>query len=242
MSTSVNRLQTRTLNANGLLGDIVPSAFTLATMLRHRKMAAWLREEFDGYRSIERLPPYRCKQPVQVEVNSPSHGWAKVPINADTIAGLGCFELYDSARVLEQVYLNCKSGGGHRTGLSKDVEAVLQQELSARAVNAFNQGSEDDGWRPYMVGTDLSFFRQRDVYRQVLRTVRASIYLWCEALLECGIGGEHNSYSASERQAVEHLNEPEIFWASAMEKGDVLPVPDTRDAGFLERVLGRRDG
>ena len=44
MSTSVDHLQERTQDASDLLTDIVPSAITLATMLRHRKMAAWLRK------------------------------------------------------------------------------------------------------------------------------------------------------------------------------------------------------
>ena len=63
MSTSVDHLQERTQDASDLLTDIVPSAITLATMLRHRKMAAWLREEFDGYTDKDKAPPYRRDLP-----------------------------------------------------------------------------------------------------------------------------------------------------------------------------------
>jgi len=40
MSTSVDHLMERTQDASDLLADIIPSAITLATMLRHRQMAA----------------------------------------------------------------------------------------------------------------------------------------------------------------------------------------------------------
>ena len=43
MSTSVNHLDERTRDSSDLLEEIMPSAITLAMMLRHRKMAAWLR-------------------------------------------------------------------------------------------------------------------------------------------------------------------------------------------------------
>tara|TARA_R110000764_G_scaffold90881_1_gene173382 strand:- start:40538 stop:41263 length:726 start_codon:yes stop_codon:yes gene_type:complete len=238
MSTSINRLQERTQDGSVLIGEIVPAAFTLATMLRHRKMAVWLREEFDGYTAIELLPRYRCHQPGHVEVNSPAYGWARVPIDESTIAGLGYLDLYDSVQVLEQVFLNGKKGGGYRNVLSKDAEAVLQQELSVNTVKAFNQGRADDGWKHELVGAELAFYRNRDVYSRVLRTVRATIYLWCDALMEIGIGGDHNSYSTAERQAVEHLNAPETFWISAMETVDDLPVPDPRRVKLLGRLFG----
>ena len=52
MSTSVNHLDERTRDSADLLEEIMPSAITLAMMLRHRKMAAWLRTEFDGYQIL----------------------------------------------------------------------------------------------------------------------------------------------------------------------------------------------
>ncbi|KKL17631.1 hypothetical protein LCGC14_2483620, partial [marine sediment metagenome] len=47
MSASANHLDERTRDSGELLDDIMPSAITLAMMLRHKKMAAWLRSEFD---------------------------------------------------------------------------------------------------------------------------------------------------------------------------------------------------
>ena len=43
MSASVNHLEERTQDSAELLEEIMPSAITLAMMLRHRTMAAWLR-------------------------------------------------------------------------------------------------------------------------------------------------------------------------------------------------------
>ena len=59
MSASVNHLEERLLDERELLEGIMPSAITLAMMLRHRQMATWLRAEFDGYPEVADAPPYR---------------------------------------------------------------------------------------------------------------------------------------------------------------------------------------
>lgn len=219
MSTSVDHLQERTQDASDLLTDIVPSAITLATMLRHRKMAAWLREEFDGYADKDKAPPYRRDLPGHIVAKSPQYGWIPAPVDERQTAEYGHLDLPEGIKALEQVCLNCKKGNGHRVLLDKGDMALVQKQINLKAELAINIS--------------------REVYCRLLRTIRSAIYLWTESLTDAGMTGEHNHYSPEERKIVEHLDTPEAFWRQAMEQVDELPVPDVRELGFLERMFGR---
>ncbi|MBN7771032.1 hypothetical protein KUV44_07080 [Marinobacter daepoensis] len=219
MSTSVDHLLERTQDATDLLGDIVPSAITLATMLRHRKMAAWLREEFDGYADKDKAPPYRRDLPGHIVAKSPQYGWIPAPVNDRQTSEFGHLDLPEGIKTLEQICLNCKKGNGNRVLLEKEEMDTLQKQINLSAELAIN----------------LS----RDVYGRLLRTIRAAIHIWSDALIEAGMNGEHNHYSPEERKSVEHLDTPEAFWRLAMEQVDDLPIPDVRELGFLERMFGR---
>lgn len=219
MSTSVDHLLERTQDADDLLGDIVPSAITLATMLRHRQMAAWLRVEFDGYADIQKAPPYRLNLPGHIVAKSPQYGWIPAPVNDQQTKEFAHLDLAAGIKALEQTCLSCKKGNGNRVALDKDDLANLQKQINLTAELAIN----------------LS----REAYCRLLRTVRAAIYLWSKALLDAGVSGEHNHYTPEERKSVEHLDSPEVYWRQAMAEVDTLPVADVRELGFLERMFGR---
>lgn len=219
MSTSVDHLMERTQDAGDLLADILPSAITLATMLRHRQMAAWLRTEFDGYADIDRAPPYRLDLPGHIVAKSPQYGWIPAPVNEQQTKEYAHLNLAGGIKELEQTCLNCKKGTGNRVLLDKDDMASLQKQINLSAELAIN----------------LS----REVYCQLLRTVRATLYLWSKALHEACVSGEHNHYTPEERKKVEHLDNPEVFWRRAMTERDTLPVADVRELGFMERMFGR---
>ncbi|PSF09684.1 hypothetical protein C7H09_07590 [Marinobacter fuscus] len=219
MSTSVEHFQERSHSADELLTELIPSAITLATMLRHRKMAAWLREEFDGYADPLKAPPYRRNLPGHIVAKSPQYGWIPAPVNDQQTTDYAQRDLGDGIKVLEQVCLNCKKGNGNRILLGPDDMAILQQQINLSAELAIN----------------LS----RDVYSKLLRTVRGSLLLWAQALLQAGLTGEHNHYSPEERQSVAHLDTPEAFWRAALDQVDELPVPDVKERGFLERMFRR---
>ncbi len=154
MSTSVDHLQELTQDASDLLTDIVPSAITLATMLRHRKMAAWLREEFDGYTDKDKAPPYRRDLPGHIVAKSPQYGWIPAPVDERQTAEYGHLDLPEGIKSLEQVCLNCKKGNGHRALLDKDDMAHVQKQINLKAELAIN----------------LS----REVYCRLLRTIRSA--------------------------------------------------------------------
>jgi len=219
MSTSVNHLDERTRDSAELLEEIMPSAITLAMMLRHRKIAAWLRTEFDGYQDLEAAPPYRRQLRGHIVAKSPQYGWIPAPMEDKQKEEFGHMDLLDGVKALEKVCLSCKKGDGNRVLLAKEDMAVLQKQINLTAELAIN----------------LS----RDVYCRLLRTVRGAIYLWTQELMAEGIAGEHNHYSPEERAKVAQLDDPEKFWRRALEEVDNLPVPDVREVGFFERVFGR---
>lgn len=47
---------------------------------------------------------------------------------------------------------------------------------------------------------ELAINLSRDAYCRLLRTIRAALYLWSQALLEAGVSGDHNHYSPDERK------------------------------------------
>lgn len=219
MSEPVNHLEERTRDANELLEAIMPSAITLAMMLRHRKMATWLRTEFEGYSDSTQAPPYRRGLPGHIVARSPQYGWIPAPVDDKQKLDYGHLDLTDGIKALEKICLNCKKGNGNRVLLPPDDMANLQSRINLSAELAINVS--------------------RDTYSGVLKAVRAAIYLWTQELMAKGVGGEHNSFSAEERNKVATLDEPEQFWRRAVSELDNLPIPDTREVGFFERVFGR---
>ena len=70
MSAAVDHLDERLRDDGESLEEIMPSAITLAMMLRHRTMASWMRIEFDGYSDTSELPPYRRDVPGHIVARS----------------------------------------------------------------------------------------------------------------------------------------------------------------------------
>jgi len=219
MSASVNHLSERTQDSAELLEDIMPSAITLAMMLRHKKVAAWLRAELDGYQDRDAAPPYRRDLPGHIVAKSPQYGWIPAPVSDQQTQEFAHLDLTDGTKSLEKICVNSKKGDGTRLLLDADDMAILQKQINLSAELAIN----------------LS----RDTYSRLLKTVRGAIYLWTQALIEKGMAGEHNHYSPEERAQVVELDTPEHFWRKAMDEIDALPMPDVRSAGFFERMFGR---
>ncbi len=219
MSASVDHLQERTQIASEYLEGIMPSAITLAMMLRHKKMAAWLRSELEGYQDLEAAPPYRHNLPGHIVAKSPQYGWIPAPVNDQQTQEYGHVDLIDGTRVIEKVCANSKKGDGNRILLDPEDMKVLQKQINLTAELAINVS--------------------RDAYSRLLRTVRAAIYLWTTEMLERGLQGEYNHFPAELRTSVTDLDDPERFWRQAMDSVDNLPIPDVKTVGFLDRVFGR---
>ncbi|RBW48457.1 hypothetical protein [Marinobacter sp. F3R11] len=219
MSASTNHLEERTRDSDELLEGIMPSAITLAMMLRHKKMAAWLRCEYDGYQDRDAAPPYRLDLSGHIVAKSPQYGWIPAPVADDQQKlELGHIDLIEGTKSLEKVCINSKKGDGNRLLLDEEDMAILQKQINLSAELAIN----------------LS----RDVYSGLLRTVRGAVHLWTQALIERGLEGEHNHYSAEQRALVADLDIPEYFWRKAMDELDQLPIPDVQSAGFFKRMFG----
>lgn len=219
MSAPVDHLQERVADSSELLADIMPSAITLAMMLRHRSMAAWLRAEFEGYEENGDLPAYRHDVNGHIVARSPQYGWIPAPIDKHQLEQFGHLDLRDGVQALEKTCLNCKKGNGHRIALPPEQLADLQHKINLSAELAINIS--------------------RSTYCTVLRTIRGTLYLWTREVLESGLSGEHNSFSNEEKERVAGLDNPTRFWREAMASLDELPVPDVREMGFLERMFGR---
>lgn len=219
MPASVDHLDERTQTSDEQLNEIIPSAITLAMMLRHKKTAAWLRAEFDGYQDRDAAPPYRLDLPGHIVAKNPQYGWIPAPVSDQQTQEFGHLDLIDGTKSLEQICINSKKGDGNRLLLDSDDMAILQEQINLNAELAIN----------------LS----RNTYSQILRVVRGAVYLWTQALMEKGLSGEHNHYTREERAQVAELDNPEHFWRRAMDELDSLPIPEVRSAGFFGRLFGR---
>jgi hypothetical protein len=219
MSAAVEHLTERLQDRSESLETIMPSAITLAMMLRQRTMASRLRKEFDGYSDPTDLPPYRRDLGGHIVARSPQYGWIPAPISDKQKQELGHRDMLEGVKSLEKTCQGCKKGTGSRIGLDKEEMAILQSKINLTA--------------------ELAITISRDSYNTLLRVIRSAMYLWCQELMAAGIGGDHNSYSAQERQRVAHLDDPELFLRQAMESNGDLPIPDVREVGFFDRFFGR---
>lgn len=219
MSAPVDHLQERVVDASESLADLMPSAITLAMMLRHRNIATWLRAEFEGYDKAAELPTYRHDVNGHIVARSPQYGWIPAPIDQKQLRQYGQLDLRGSVPELERTCLNCKKGNGHRISLPGDQLLDLQHKINLSAELAINIS--------------------RSTYCTVLKTIRGSLYLWADAVLESGLSGDHNTFTKEEKEKVACLDNPTRFWREAMASLDDLPVPNAREAGFLERMFGR---
>jgi hypothetical protein len=219
MPVSATQLEERTQDSSELLEDIMPSAITFAMMLRHKKMSAWLRTEFDGYENAEAAPPYRRGLPGHIVAKSPQYGWIPAPVNPQQTTDFGRLDLIEGVKDLEEFCLTSKKGNGKRIQLSKEITAVLQTQINLSAELAINVSREE--------------------YSQILKIVRGTLYLWAKALIAQGLTGEHNHYTAEQRALVAELDDPQKFWRKAAADVDSLPMPETKTAGFFDRIFGR---
>lgn len=222
MATSVENLRQRTLEPTELLGDLLPSAIALATMLRHRNMTAWLRQEYDGYTDAKQAPPYRRQLPGEIVGKPPQatmHGWVSAPVNYQQSETYARPDLLEPARRLERLCLGCKKGDGHHVQMTNEDAATLKKELNLTA--------------------ELAIYLDRDVYSKLVRTIRGGLYLWLSAVQEAGLTGERNQFTREEKEKVAHLDTPEEFWRQAMADLDTLPIPDVRSMGIFERLFNR---
>lgn len=219
MSAAVEHLAERLQDENELLEEIMPSAITLAMMLRQRTMAAWMRAEFDGYGDPSSLPPYRCDVPGHIVARSPQYGWIPAPVNDKQKQEFGHKPMLEGLKALEKTCRSCKKGTGSRIVFEKEEMAILQSRINLTA--------------------ELAITISRESYNKLLRVIRGALYLWCQDLMTAGIGGDHNSYSATERESVAQLDDPAIFWRRAMESHTDLPIPDVREVGFFDKFFGR---
>lgn len=219
MSAPVDHLQERLLDAGETLTDIMPSAITLAMMLRHRSMAAWLRREFEGYAPETELPGYRHDVSGHIVARSPQYGWIPAPVDEHQLKQFGHLDLREGVSELEKTCMNCKKGNGHRIALPPEQLRGLQQKINLTAELAINVS--------------------RTTYCDVIRTIRGTLYLWTTAVVDSGLAGDHNSFTREEKEQVASLDQPDRFWREATESLARLPVPTVREAGFLERMFGR---
>lgn len=219
MSAAVDHLDERLRDDGESLEDIMPSAITLAMMLRQRTMATWMRIEFDGYSDASELPPYRRDVPGHIVARSPQYGWIPAPVDDKQKQDFGHRDMSEGIKSLEKTCLSCKKGTGHRIVFDKEEMATLQAQINLSA--------------------ELAITISRESYCKLLRVIRCALYLWARELMELGVGGDHNSFSAEEREKAAHLDDPERFWRKALEENADLPVPDVRETGFFERFFGR---
>ena len=219
MSAAVDHLDERLRDDGESLEEIMPSAITLAMMLRQRTMAAWMRIEFDGYSDTSELPPYRRDVPGHIVARSPQYGWIPAPVDDKQKQDFGHRDMPEGVKSLEKTCMACKKGTGHRIVFDKEEMATLQAHINLTA--------------------ELAITISRDSYNKLLRVVRCALYLWEQELMEHGLSGDHNSYSAQERDKVAHLDDPEKFWRKALEDNADLHIPDVRETGLFERFFGR---
>ncbi|MFW5824452.1 MAG: hypothetical protein ACOCVV_05770 [Marinobacter sp.] len=219
MPAPIDHLQERLTDASENLAEIMPSAITLAMMLRHRTMASWLRAEFEGYDQAAELPAYRHDVNGHIVARSPQYGWIPAPIDKHQLEQFGHLDLREGIPQLEKTCMNCKKGNGHRIALPGDQLLDLQHKINLSAELAINIS--------------------RSTYCDVLKTIRGTIYLWTQGILESGLTGDHNSFSREEKERAACLDNPTRFWRESMTSLEQLPVPNVREAGFLERVFGR---
>ncbi|WP_372972782.1 hypothetical protein [Marinobacter sp.] len=219
MSAPVDHLQERLHDASESITDIMPSAITLAMMLRHRSMASWLRREFEGYAPETELPGYRHDVSGHIVARSPQYGWIPAPVDKHQLEQFGHLDLREGVSELEKTCMHCKKGNGNRIALPPEQLRDLQQKINLTAELAINVS--------------------RSTYCDVIGTIRGTLYLWTTAIIDSGLAGDHNSFSQKEKDQVASLDQPSRFWREAMESLGQLPVPAVREAGFLERMLGR---
>ncbi|WP_336366144.1 AbiTii domain-containing protein [Marinobacter sp. C2H3] len=219
MSASVEQLEARLLDGADTLTDIIPSAITLAMMLRHRNLAAWLRSEFDGYPDSDKVPDYRRQCPGHIVARSPQYGWIAAPISEEQKAEFGHLDLTDGIKALESACQGLKKGSSQRVTLEPEQMAALKAGLKLNA--------------------DLAISLSRQTYSELLRTVRGALLLWARDLRAKGIAGEHTHYEKDERQTVAALDTPDHYWQQAWHQLDALGVPDVREVGLLGRFFGK---
>ena len=218
MGAPVDALEQRVRDPQDPLEEILPASITLALMIRNRRMGSWLQNEFAGYSEDAELPSYRRDIPGHLMTRSPQYGWIPAPVSEEQNHREAHIDLRDGTRTLESTCLRHRRDSCIQRALPEDQERELQSRIN--------------------LSTDLAIAVSRETYSDLLRLVRSTIYLWALDLIEAGFSGEHNSFSASEREQAAVMDNPEYYWQRARDEYSSLPVPGVRQAGMIERFFG----
>lgn len=186
LASPVESLLVRVSQSEEPTSAILPSAISLASMLRQRTMLSWLRAEFSGYGDDAVLPINRTRIPALVLVFLPAQGWAKAPLTPERQAELGHVDLRESILQLAELAQHARKGGGHRVTLSVEQRAQLR------------------------VATDLDAEHAMSVAREQLICLceipRFVIREWTLDLLDSGIGGERNGFADEEKRLAQNAD------------------------------------
>lgn len=186
MASPVESLLVRVSQSEEATSTILPSAISLASMLRQRAMLSWLRCEFSGYAEDAVLPINRTRIAALVLVSLPGQGWAKAPLTPERQAELGHLDLRESIPQLEELAQHARKGGGHRVTLSPEHKANLRVATGLDTEHAMSVAREQLIWLC-------------EIPRFVIRE-------WTLDLLDSGIGGERNGFADDEKRLAQNAD------------------------------------
>ncbi len=218
MSSTMHTIREMAADSATPLSDVLEKALFQATVLRHKPIQTWLRQERDGYATDEPVPEYRRADDATLLAWRPGAGWIQAPVDSNQTASLAPPEL--RIDVLELV--RNRSRINKDGGMQQEPEEAVQAELRAST----------------RLDTRLAFAIPAHCYERVLDTVRLGIKVWSDRLLEAGIEGHGSAFTREEKELARPIGDQlDEILAEATAQQAALPSP--AQPGFMARILGR---
>lgn len=225
MASAIESIHEQARDDDEAVTAVLTRAVYLATVLRQKRIAEWLKHELRGYEAEDELPHYRRDVRGLLLAWMPGKDWIEAPVLDSIHEEVARTEIRDSAHDVEQTYLRTRRHGNHRVELSEAHQQVLKEKTNLDA--------------------RLNLALPSQELAQILQTLRITVELWTADLIEAGLESEGMAFSAADREAATPLAERlDDYLARAAEqarpRAAAMSAAAGTGGGFLRRLFGHR--
>lgn len=221
MASVIQSIHEQMQSKDANLALLVPRTVILASLLRQKNVATWLKRELEGYADGDVLPEYRRAENATLVAWMPGQGWIKAPVADQVSKKTSRFDLYDGIQQFEKNYAKIRKAGGQRIDPGEKQLKELQQLTN--------------------LDVQLCLAVPADAYARVLLAVRIAIGIWTKTLMHRGIEGKGMVFSNREREAAGSITErlDELLAEAGKEATRAAEAARASHGSILSRLLGK---
>lgn len=221
MASSIEEIRELVDDPESDLAGLLSRAALLATALKQRQVATWIRHELSGYGEGDELPGYRQGACGTLVAWFPGQGWAEAPIERASVKdGLLCYAVYQPLPDVERAFNENSRTGGQRVDFTPERLAELQETTR--------------------LSTRLALAVPSQSFAMAVLGVREALRLWIDRLISLEAPRDAHKFSQTQCERAHPADEelPTLLGAATETARTAAATLKPRRKGLLGRLLG----